>query len=335
MITDFFDAHKLPAKLIDTKETPNSTIYSLMPRLGVKAEKMVTLASSLSIHLDSHANIKIRNNRVEVSIKKEKTDLVKFVSPEPSPLLPICLGIDENGDQVTEDLATMPHLLIAGATGSGKSVCINSIVCSLLENPWVSFFMIDPKKVELDGYNRCQPLVSDVAVTGEKAMNVLIYLNQIMDHRYGMFKDAQCRNITEYDAKVEPLSRVVLIIDEMADLMLGHRKKVEPLIVRLAQLARAAGIHIVAATQRPSSDIITGLIKANFPCRIAFRVATKIESRIILDVSGAESLLGKGDMYYMNPKYTENRRLQGCFLSDNEIENIIEKHKGTEGRVSL
>jgi len=243
--------------------------------------------------------------------------------------LAIALGKGAGGEAVAADLARMPHLLIAGATGSGKTVCLNSIVCCLLlhNSPDdVRFIMIDPKRVELVTYNGVPHLLAPVVVETDRAVKALRWLNHEMDSRYRKFAQAGARNIEAYNKDRSPgegLPYLVLIIDELADLMMTACDEVEQRLCRLAQLARATGIHLVVATQRPSVDVITGLIKANFPTRISFAVTSQVDSRTILDMVGAEKLLGRGDMLYMPTEASKPKRLQGSFVSDAEIERLV------------
>jgi len=243
--------------------------------------------------------------------------------------LAIALGKGAGGEAMAADLTRMPHLLIAGATGSGKTVCLNSVICCLLlhNSPDdVQFIMVDPKRVELVTFNAVPHLLAPVVVDSDKAIKALKWLNQEMDDRYRQFAQAGARNIEGYNKDRSPgeeLPYLVLIIDELADLMMTAFDEVEHALCRLAQLARATGIHLVVATQRPSVDVITGLIKANFPTRISFAVTSHIDSRTILDMVGAEKLLGRGDMLYMPTEAGKPKRLQGSFVSDAEIERLV------------
>jgi S-DNA-T family DNA segregation ATPase FtsK/SpoIIIE len=246
------------------------------------------------------------------------------------------LGRDVSGQAVVADLARMPHLLIAGATGSGKSVCVNAIITSLLltHTPdTLRFLMVDPKRVELTMYNNVPHLIAPVVVDVERALPVLQWATHEMERRYKLFAKLSARNIESYNEKLiargEPvLPYVVIFIDELADLMLSAPEEVERYICRIAQMARATGMHMVLATQRPSVDVVTGLIKANFPARIAFAVTSQIDSRVILDTPGAEQLLGRGDMLFMAPDASKLQRLQGCFVSDRESHRLVEFWKG-------
>ena len=243
--------------------------------------------------------------------------------------LAIALGQGVDGTPVAADLASMPHLLIAGTTGSGKSVCVNAIIASLLlNNPpnRVKFVMVDPKRVELTQYNGIPHLIAPVVVELERIVSVLKWVTREMDERYRRFSNAAARNIEDFNKHVpaneEPMHYIVVIIDELADLMMLAPDDTERVITRIAALARATGIHLVIATQRPSVDVVTGLIKANFPARIAFAVAGNTDSRVILDQPGAERLLGRGDMLWMSGDLPAPVRLQGVFVSDTEIGNI-------------
>lgn len=247
--------------------------------------------------------------------------------------LAIALGRDVAGAAVVADLTSMPHLLIAGTTGSGKSVCITSIATCLSFNNTpedLRIVMIDPKMVELIRFNGLPHLFGKVETELERIIGVLRWCTVEMDRRYRLLEEAKARDIDMYNQKkkrrkdAEQLPRVVILIDELADLMMMAPDQTEHTLVRLAQMARAVGIHLVVATQRPSTDILTGLIKANFPARISFAVASGIDSRVILDGPGAETLLGKGDMLYLSPEAGAPVRLQGAFVSDKEVEGLIQ-----------
>jgi DNA segregation ATPase FtsK/SpoIIIE, S-DNA-T family len=243
--------------------------------------------------------------------------------------LNLALGKGAGGEAVTADLTRMPHLLIAGATGSGKTVCLNTVICSLLltSTPYdLRFVLIDPKRVELTGYNTIPHLAAPVVVEAEKAVEALRWLQQEMDRRYQRLQGSGARSIDIYNKSrqgEQKMPYLVLVVDELADLMMQSGDEVERILCRLAQLARAVGIHLVVATQRPSVDVITGLIKANFPTRISFAVTSLVDSRTILDGAGAEKLLGKGDMLYLPTEAAKPKRLQGCYVSDAEIERLV------------
>ena len=247
-------------------------------------------------------------------------------------IMALPLGRNTAGAPVVMDLTKAPHMLIAGSTGSGKSVCINTIVTGLLmlHGPeTLRFVMVDPKMVELPGYNGIPHLYGKVITDVQHVMGALAWLLIQMDDRYQLFKDVGVRNIESYNAIVrknksaQPLPYIVLVIDELADLMMTAAEDIERQICRLAQMARATGIHLLLATQRPSTDVITGLIKANFPSRISFAVTSQIDSRVILDTPGAEALLGRGDMLLMRPDVGKLTRIQGCFVADDEIGGVV------------
>jgi DNA segregation ATPase FtsK/SpoIIIE, S-DNA-T family len=249
------------------------------------------------------------------------------------------VGQDVAGNAVATDLAAMPHMLIAGSTGSGKSVCVNALICSLLLNNTpddLRMVMVDPKRVELTGYNGIPHLLAPVVVEMERVVGALQWVLREMDQRYHKLAQAGSRNILDYNAKLiergEPkLPYLVVMIDELADLMMLAPDETERTITRLAQLARATGIHLVISTQRPSVDVVTGLIKANFPARIAFAVASGVDSRVILDQLGAERLLGRGDMLFQAPDAPAPMRLQGAFVSDTEIQRLVDYWRGFAG----
>ena len=246
--------------------------------------------------------------------------------------LTIALGRDVSGLPVVADLSTMPHLLIAGTTGSGKSVCIAAITACLVMNNTpddLRLVMIDPKMVELVRFNGLPHLYGKVETDIQRILGVLRWIVSEMDRRYKLLEEMHARNIDSYNRKArrhkatEPLPRIVVLLDELADLMMTAPDQTEPMLIRLAQLARATGIHLVVATQRPSTDVVTGLIKANFPARISFAVASSVDSRVILDTGGAESLLGHGDMLFMPPEVAAPVRVQGVMVSDAEIDKLI------------
>ncbi len=243
--------------------------------------------------------------------------------------LALAMGQGAGGESVSGDLAKMPHLLIAGATGSGKTVCLNAVICCLLmyNTPFdTKLIMIDPKRVELTQFNSLPHLAAPVIVDTQKALNTMRWLNQEMDKRYQELASAGSRNIEGYNKDKQgkdKLPNLVLVIDELADLMMAGFDEVEHILCRLAQLARAVGIHLVVATQRPSVDVVTGLIKANFPTRVSFAVTSQVDSRTILDFGGAEKLLGRGDMLYMPTEAAKPKRLQGCYVSDPEVERLV------------
>ena len=242
--------------------------------------------------------------------------------------LAVSLGLDVSGKANVSDIGRMPHVLIAGQTGSGKSVCINAFLGSILFRAApteVKLILVDPKRVELTHYNDIPHLLTPVIVEPEKVISALRWILNEMDRRYKLFAQAGARNIDGYNemSGFQALPYIVLIIDELADIMLFSPVEVEDAITRIAQMSRATGIHMVLATQRPSVDVITGLIKANIPCRIAFAVASQVDSRVILDSQGAEKLLGRGDMLYLPPEQAKPIRIQGAFVSDKEVSALV------------
>ncbi|MFA6412459.1 MAG: DNA translocase FtsK, partial [Syntrophales bacterium] len=246
--------------------------------------------------------------------------------------LPIALGVDIMGSPVINDLTRMPHLLIAGTTGSGKSVSLNAMICSILfkaSPEEVKFLMIDPKRIELSAYEGIPHLLHPVVVDPKKAAHVLKWAVEEMERRYAVISDMGGKSIDAYNkqaekGKIPRLPYIVIVIDELADLMLVAPRNVEESLARIAQMARAAGIHLIIATQRPSVDVITGVIKANFPTRISFQVSSKVDSRTILDQLGAEALLGAGDMLFIPPGTSKLTRIHGAFVADREIKRVVE-----------
>lgn len=248
--------------------------------------------------------------------------------------VPLTLGKDVEGNIIVESISDMPHLLIAGATGSGKSVCINTIITNILYKSSpndVRLMLIDPKVVELSVYNGIPHLLIPVVTNPKKAGYALNWAVDEMERRYKLFADAQVRDIKGYNKKKikegkisEKIPKIVIIVDELADLMMVSSNEIEDYIARLAQMARACGMHLILATQRPSVDVITGTIKANIPSRIAFAVSSAVDSRTILDMSGAEKLLGRGDMLFYPSSYSKPKRIQGAFISDEEVERLVD-----------
>jgi len=291
-------------------------------------------ASSITIETpipgQSRVGIVIPNKTIAIVGLRETMESPEFLASKAK--LPVALGRDVNGRYIVADLAKMPHLLIAGSTGAGKSVCLNSIISTFLLTRTpdeLKLVMVDPKMVELVGYNGVPHLKSPVVIEMDKVVGTLRKALSEMERRYMMFSNLSVRNIDGYNARretdpsMENLPYLVIIIDELADLMMTAPDEVESVIVRLAQMARATGIHLIIATQRPSVDVLTGLIKANFPARIAFMVTSQIDSRVILDSPGAERLLGKGDMLFQDPQAAKPVRVQGTFVHDRDIEKMV------------
>ena len=327
------------ANIINACHGPAVTRYELEPAPGVKVSKITNLADDLALSLaafsvriepipgKSAIGIEVPNKELEGVQLREVLENEAFSSAKSK--LTVGLGMDIGGQAIFADLAKMPHLLVAGATGSGKSVCVNTLITSILfkaKPDEVKFILIDPKMVELSNYNGIPHLMVPVVTDAKKAASVLNWAVQEMEKRYAKFAENTVRNMETYNSKFpeDKMFSIVIIIDELADLMMVAPHDVEDAICRLAQKARAAGIHLVLATQRPSVDVITGIIKANIPSRISFAVSSQIDSRTILDSSGAEKLLGKGDMLFYPVGASKPRRVQGAFVSDEEVEMLLD-----------
>ncbi|MEK7638296.1 MAG: DNA translocase FtsK, partial [Patescibacteria group bacterium] len=333
---------------------PTVTQFTMRPAVGVKLSRITTLASDLSLALAAHP-IRIEapipgKSLVGIEVPNKKVSLVGMRSMLESDeyrkskfMLPLALGRDVAGEAVFAPLDKMPHLLIAGQTGSGKSVTIHDIILSMLYKygpELLRFIMVDPKRVELPLYDGIPHLLKPVITENKKVPPVLKQLVMEMDQRYARLSEAKVRDVVGYnewatkkDAPIMPY--IVVVIDEMADLMKTFGKEVEPAIVRLAQMARAVGIHLILATQRPEVSVLTGLIKANVNARIALRVANQLNSRIILDANGAESLLGNGDMLFIGSDTATLRRLQGPFVATHEIEAVVKFIKTQAEEIGL
>ncbi len=329
------------AKLLQVTQGPTVTRYEIQPSTGVKLAKITGLAEDIALNLavptvlvaavpgKAAVGIEVPNNTVGTVSARELMESQAFADAKSK--LSVALGKDIGGNVVIGDISKFPHVLIAGSTGSGKSVCINTIITSILYKARpdeVKLIMVDPKVVELGMYNGIPHLLIPVVTDPKKAAGALNWAVGEMMRRYALFAETGTRNLKGYNEHIEKaggekMPQIVIIIDELADLMMVAAKEVEDYICRLAQLARAAGIHLIIATQRPSVDVITGLIKANVPSRIAFAVSSGVDSRTILDKVGAEKLLGKGDMLYHPTGLPNAMRVQGAFVSDEEIENII------------
>lgn len=333
------------AKVSKIRIGPAVTQFEVQPDIGVKVSKIINLQNDIALSLaakdirieapipgKSAVGIEVPNSVISMVTLREV--LKRKTSSNP---LEVALGKDISGAPILAELNKMPHLLVAGATGSGKSVCINGIIVSLLMNAKpheVKLMMIDPKMVELNVYNGIPHLLSPVVTNPQKASDALNRIVSEMERRYDLFSHSHTRNIEAYNQyleresenpeKVQKLPYIVVIIDELADLMMVASKDVEASITRIAQMARAAGIHLIIATQRPSVDVITGIIKANIPSRIAFSVSSNTDSRTIIDTQGAEKLLGRGDMLFLPSGRSKPLRVQGAFLSDNEVQDVVE-----------
>ncbi|MSR86875.1 DNA translocase FtsK [Candidatus Peribacteria bacterium] len=326
----------------DARPGPTVTQFTLQPSEGVKLSKIGSLKDDLALALaapslrieapipgKSLVGIEMPNSKRTIVHHREILESPQFVQSESSLTLP--LGRDVSGDAVVAELDSMPHLLIAGATGSGKSVCMNTFLSALLfQNAphELKLILIDPKRVELMPYDGIPHLLTPVITEAEKALQALRWAVAEMGRRLHRFSEQGARNLDEYNEKQKEeqfkLPRIVVVVDELADLMMRqYRKDTEMMIARIAQMARAVGMHLIIATQRPSVDVITGLIKANIPTRIAFRVVSAVDSRTIIDSIGAEDLLGMGDMLYMNAVTPKPLRIQGIYTSTKEVERII------------
>lgn len=341
IIQDTLNNFGVDAKVIGVNSGPTITSYEISLAAGVKVSKILSLSDNLALALattdirilapipgKSAVGIEVPNKNKDTLLLKEILDSDEFRNLKSK--LPLALGKDVTGNTIISSIANMPHLLIAGATGSGKSVCINTIIMSILYKARpdeVKLIMIDPKVVELNVYSNIPHLLIPVVTNAKKAQFSLNWAVQEMEKRYQLFaknnvKDMQSYN--ELDTITEKMPQIVIIIDELADLMMVAATEVEDAICRLAQMARAAGMHLIVATQRPSVDVITGTIKANIPSRISFQVSSQIDSRTILDMSGAEKLLGKGDMLYYPSNLSKPIRVQGAFVSDKEVKRVCD-----------
>ncbi len=360
IIEETLQSFGVPARVVEVNQGPAVTQFGVEPgyierrdqngrlrRFKVKVSKIESLANDLALALAATSlrieapvpgrpmlGIEIPNARMaNVTLRSVmESETFRRISSR----LRLALGLDVSGQPVVADLATMPHLLIAGATGSGKSVCINAIIaCLLCDNTPddLRLILIDPKRVELTGFNGVPHLLTPVVVDIDRVVGTLKWVTREMDRRYGIFAQVGVRNIEGYNASAPnrgdpPFPYIVVIIDELADLMMVAPDEVERSICRIAQMARATGIHLVIATQRPSVDVVTGLIKANFPARISFAVSTQVDSRVILDAPGAEQLLGRGDMLFMPPDAAKLTRVQGSYVSEAELSRLVNYWKG-------
>ncbi len=363
IIEDTLASFGVPAKVVEVNQGPVITQFGIEPgfverrggkRMKVKVSKISSLADDLALALAAspvrveapvpgRSIVGIEVPNAELSLVALRGVMESDTFENVKSKLAIGLGRDVSGTPVVTDLRTMPHLLIAGATGSGKSVCINSIIACLLCNNTpddLKLLMIDPKRVELTNFNGIPHLQAPVIVDLERVVGSLKWVTRQMDQRYRMLASAEVRNIEEYNERASArgesrLPYLVVFVDELADLMMLAHDEVERSLCRIAQMARATGIHLVIATQRPSVDVVTGLIKANFPARISFAVTSQVDSRVVLDMAGAERLLGQGDMLYMPSDSSQPVRLQGCFVSDRELDRLVRYWRGTELGASI
>jgi S-DNA-T family DNA segregation ATPase FtsK/SpoIIIE len=332
---------KIPVEMGEVKVGPTVTQFTLRPSEGVKLSRITALSNDLALALAAHpirieapipgralVGIEVPNQKVAVVRLREVLESEHFQKRASN--LMIALGKDVAGNVWTADVDRMPHLLVAGATGSGKSVLLNAIIVSLLYQNGpddLRLLLVDPKRVEFPVYNGIPHLLTPVVTDVKKTVHALKWALHEMDRRFEVLASAQKRDLAAYNTSRRPDDRIpylVIIIDELADLMVAAAAEVEAAIIRLAQMARAVGIHLVVATQRPSVDIITGLIKANITSRAAFAVASSVDSRTILDSMGAEKLLGRGDMLYTSAELSRPKRLQGAFVADAEVQRIVE-----------
>lgn len=341
IIEKTLESFGVTARVVEVNLGPAVTQYALEVALGTKLSKITALERDLALALAaptgtirieapipgrSLVGIELPNRSAEFVTLKKMMESDAMVNSKSK--LTVSLGLDVSGKPIIADVGRMPHVLIAGQTGSGKSVCINAFLGSLLYRASpseVKLILVDPKRVELTGYNGIPHLLSPVIVEPEKVISALRWTMAEMDRRYKLFSQAGARNIDGYNemSGFQALPYIVIFIDELADIMLFSPVEVEDAITRIAQMSRATGIHMILATQRPSVDVITGLIKANIPCRIAFAVSSLVDSRVILDTQGAEKLLGKGDMLFLPPEQAKPMRIQGAFVSDKEINNLV------------
>ncbi|MFC1749850.1 DNA translocase FtsK [Pseudomonadota bacterium] len=347
IIEQVLESFGIKARVIEVNCGPAVTQYALEISLGTKLSKITALQNDLALALAaptgqirieapipgrSLVGIEIPNRSPEFVTLR--TMLTSRVLKKEKSKLAVSLGLNVSGEAVIADITKMPHILIAGATGSGKSVCLNSFLTTILfraSPDEVKFILVDPKRVELTGYNDIPHLLTPVIIEPEKVLSALKWAINEMQGRYKLFSEVGVRNIDSYNelSGFQALPYIVIVIDELADIMLFSPGEVEEAVTKLAQMARATGIHLVLATQRPSVDVITGLIKANIPCRLAFNVTSMVDSRVIIDGPGAEKLLGRGDMLYIPPSQSKPTRIQGTFVSEEETQHLISFLKGS------
>lgn len=341
IIEKTLESFGISARVVEVNGGPAVTQYALEIALGTKLSKITALANDLALALAAPTGqIRIEapipgKSLVGIEIPNRAPEFVTLKNMLASPAMKkakskliVALGLNVSGEPVVADIAKMPHMLIAGATGSGKSVCINSFIASLLfraSPEEVKFILVDPKRVELTQYNDIPHILTPVITEPEKVVSALKWAIEEMERRYKLFAGVGVRNIQGYNelSGFQALPYLVIVIDELADIMLFAPSEVEDCITRLAQMARATGIHLIVSTQRPSVNVITGLIKANIPARIAFNVSSMVDSRVIIDMPGAEKLLGRGDMLFIPPEQAKPTRIQGAYVSDREINSLI------------
>ncbi len=341
VIETTLDSFGIEAHVVDVNRGPAITQYALQIASGTKLIKITTLQNDLALALaaptgqirieapipgKSLVGIEIPNRTPKFVSMREMMASEEMKSAKSK--LSVGLGLNVSGQPVISDIEKMPHVLIAGSTGSGKSVAINSFLCAILfraSPEEVKLLMVDPKRVELTGYNGIPHLITPVIVDPKQVLSALKWALGQMDNRYKQFAEVGARNIQAFNelSGFQAMPYILIVIDELADIMLYAASEVETAITRLAQMARATGIHLIVSTQRPSTDVVTGLIKANIPCRIAFNVASMVDSRVIIDMPGAEKLLGRGDMLYIPPEQAKPTRIQGTYISNKEIDALI------------
>jgi len=339
ILEETLEDFSISAKVTDIERGPVITRYELEPAPGVKLNRIVALGDDIALAMKAQSvrivapipgkarvGVEVPNSQSSVVYLKDLLMSQEF--QKSTPKLTLALGKDIAGYPVVTDLGDMPHLLIAGTTGAGKTVCVNTLILSMLfrcSPNDLKLLMVDPKMVELAPFNGLPHLLCPVVTDAKKAAVALSWVVSEMEERYQLLAKASARNIDAYNSKQEEkIPYIVVIIDEMADLMMIARDQIESAITRLAQLSRAVGIHLIMATQRPSVDVITGVIKANFPARISFKVASKVDSRTVLDMNGADKLLGKGDMLFLKPGEAKLTRAQGSLVKDKEIERVVD-----------
>lgn len=337
ILEDTLEDFGIKVKVLDIERGPVITRYELEPAPGVKLHRIVALSDDIALAMKAQsvrivapipgkARVGVEVPNTQSSFVYLKEVLASSGFKESESKLTLALGKDIAGESVIADLGDMPHLLIAGTTGSGKTVCVNSLILSILFRATpneIRFLMVDPKMVELAPFNGLTHLLCPVVTDPKKVSAALNWVVNEMEERYRLFAKLGVRNIEAYNERQERIPYIVVIIDELADLMAISRDQIESAITRLAQLSRAVGIHLILATQRPSVDVVTGVIKANFPARISFKVASKVDSRTVLDSNGADKLLGKGDMLFLRPGESKLIRAQGSLVSDKEIEKVV------------